>query len=265
MLMGLIEDKSLKAKAVFGLFAAASCDEEIELYSSQAHSQKESCERHGEHTRTTFLTDRDAPPIERLQMLRTQRKMQEATSKNPSLADFVAPKNSGVEDYVGAFCVTSGEGLEALIKKFDQEQDDYQGILIRSLADRLAEAAAEWLHLQIRRDYWGYAGGEKLSHEELVREKYQGIRPAPGYSACPDHTEKKKLFKLLDVTKNTGVTLTHSMAMTPASSVCGWYFSHPEASYFNVGKIQEDQLKYYAGKKEMTESETRSWLSANLL
>ena len=187
--------------------------------------------------------------------------MLDSSSPNPCLADFVAPDG----DYVGAFCVTAGIGLEALTKKYDADQDDYQGILVRALTDRLAEAAAEWLHLKLRREFWAYAPLENLTSEDLVREKYQGIRPAPGYSACPDHTEKKKLFQLLGAEKSIGVKLTHSMAMTPTAAVSGWYFAHPQATYFNVGKIQEDQLKDYAHRKGMTEAEARSWLSANLL
>lgn len=190
--------------------------------------------------------------------------MEEASSPNASLADFIAPKATGKTDYVGAFCVTAGVGLEALSAKYDKEQDDYSSIMVKSLADRLAEATAEYLHEKVRKEYWGYVPSENLSSEDLVREKYQGIRPAPGYSACPDHLEKKTLFKLLNVEKTIGVSLTHSMAMVPPSSVSGWYFSHPESRYFNVGRIGRDQLEDYARRKDVSVTEMEKWLSANL-
>ncbi len=247
---------SLKARAVLGIFPAASEGDDIHLYGVGEHSK--SCERHGAHTHAH--EDR-TKKLATLNMLRTQRQMEDAASPNPSLADFIAPEG----DYLGAFCVTAGIGLDELCKRFDQEHDDYQGILIRALADRLAEACAEWLHLKLRKEIWGYQASESLSREQLIREEYQGIRPAPGYSACPDHTEKKKLFALLDVEQRIGVKLTHSMAMVPTASVSGWYFARPEARYFNVGKVQEDQLLDYARRKNFTEAEARSWLSANLL
>ena len=248
--------KALKANAVYGIFPATGAGDDIAIHAWDHKNVP--CDKHGSHPH--FTEDRSRTLVT-LNMLRTQRQMQDAASPNSCLADFVAPK----DDFMGAFCVTAGIGLEELCKKYDQDQDDYQGILIRALADRLAEATAEWMHLRLRKEFWGYAALENLSHEDLVKEKYQGIRPAPGYSACPDHTEKKKLFQLLDAEANIGVKLTHSMAMTPTASVSGWYFAHPEARYFNVGKIQEDQLKDYARRKGMTETEARSWLSANLL
>ncbi|MFP5457539.1 MAG: methionine synthase [Bacteriovoracia bacterium] len=256
MLNELTRDGSLKARAVFGIFPAEAQGDDILIQGVTSTSVP--CDKHGSHTHAKV--DR-TQTLATLNMLRTQRQMLEAESANPCLADFVAPKG----DYMGAFCVTAGIGLEELCKKYDQAHDDYQGILVRALADRLAEACAEWMHLRLRKEFWGYAALENLSPAELVQEKYQGIRPAPGYSACPDHTEKKKLFALLDAEKNIGVKLTHSMAMTPTASVSGWYFAHPEARYFNVGKIQEDQLKDYAARKGMTETEARAWLSANLL
>jgi 5-methyltetrahydrofolate--homocysteine methyltransferase len=256
MLDLVTREKTLGLKAVYGLFPAHSQGDDIVVEGLRVHEA--ACGKHGSHK--SYKEDRSSI-LETLNMLRTQRKMLEADSANPSLADFVAPKN----DYVGAFCVTAGLGLDELCKKFEAEHDDYQGILIRSLADRLAEACAEWMHLRVRREFWGYQALENLSTEELIRETYQGIRPAPGYSACPDHTEKTKLFKLLNVEENIGVKLTHSMAMTPTASVSGWYFSHPEAKYFNVGKIQEDQLQDYAKRKNFTEAQARTWLSANLL
>lgn len=256
MLDQVTKNKSLKARALYGLFPAHSAGDDIVIEGLRFHEA--ACASHGSHK--SYKEDR-SQKLETLNMLRTQRKMLEAESPNSCLADFVAPEN----DYIGAFCVTAGIGLDELCKQFDSENDDYQGILIRSLADRLAEACAEWMHLRIRREFWGYQALENLSIQELIKENYQGIRPAPGYSACPDHTEKKKLFNLLKVEENIGVKLTHSMAMTPTASVSGWYFSHPEAKYFNVGKIQEDQLKDYMKRKNFTEAEARSWLSANLL
>ena len=151
-----------------------------------------------------------------------------------------------------------------LSKKYEKDHDDYNAIMVKALADRLAEAFAERLHEKVRKEYWGYVPTEALSREDLVREKYQGIRPAPGYAACPDHLEKKTLFRLLDIEKNIGVTLTHSMAMVPPSSVSGWYFSHPESRYFNVGKIGKDQVEDYAKRKDISLSEMEKWLSANL-
>lgn len=256
MLDELCKTKALKARAVFGIFPATGVGDDIVVHDCPAASVP--CEKHGKHTR--YTEDR-SKTLATLNMLRTQRQMEEVGSPNPSLADFVAPEG----DYVGAFCVTAGIGLDELTAKFEREHDDYQGILVRALADRLAEATAEWMHLRLRKEFWGYAALEDLSHEDLVKEKYVGIRPAPGYSACPDHTEKLKLFKLLDVEQRIGVKLTPSMAMTPTASVSGWYFAHPQARYFNVGKIQEDQLKDYALRKGMTEAEARGWLSANLL
>jgi 5-methyltetrahydrofolate--homocysteine methyltransferase len=167
---------------------------------------------------------------------------------NRSLADFIRPKDQG-EDFIGSFVVTIGHEVETLCKKYEKDHDDYAIIMIKALADRLAEAFAEYLHEKVRREYWGFAPKEDLSNEELIKEKYQGIRPAPGYAACPDHTEKRKLFDLLKANE-INVELTESCAMNPASSVSGWYFSHPEAKYFNVGKIGEDQLKDYAKRKK---------------
>lgn len=256
MLADWIKHDTIKARAVYGIFPAASSQDDIAVFNYK--KTETPCDKHGNHV--AYSEDRSQTLLT-LNMLRTQRQMQEQNSPNPCLADFVASK----DDYVGAFCVTAGIGLDKVCKRFEAENDDYQGILARALADRLAEACAEWLHLMIRKEYWGYAALEDLTSNDLIKEKYQGIRPAPGYSACPDHTEKKKLFQLLDAEKNIGVKLTHSMAMVPTAAVSGWYFAHPEARYFNVGKIQEDQLKDYAARKGMTEAEARSWLSANLL
>jgi 5-methyltetrahydrofolate--homocysteine methyltransferase len=162
---------------------------------------------------------------------------------------------------VGAFAVTTGIGIEALLAKYEAEHDDYNSIMVKALADRLAEAFAELMHARVRREYWGYAADESMSNEELIMEKYQGIRPAPGYPACPDHTEKKRLFELLDAEKQIGIQLTESYAMYPASAVSGFYFGHPESTYFGLGKIAKDQVVDYAARKGMALEEIERWLS----
>jgi len=193
-----------------------------------------------------------------LQFLRQQMK-KAAGQPNLSLADFIAPSNCNQQDHIGAFAVTI-QGIEEHIHRFEQEHDDYNKILLQALADRLAEALAEYLHHEVRINYWGYAGEETLSNEELIKEKYVGIRPAPGYPACPDHTEKHKLFNLLNASQEIGIQLTESLAMYPASSVCGWYFAHPESKYFGVGKITNDQLQDYAQRKGINKEEAEKWL-----
>lgn len=263
LLKEIVKNKSLKAKAVFGLFPANAKGDDIELYAVEDKVHEWTCDKHGKHTKTLQVGN-EAKIQATLHMLRSQRQMEEASSPNPSLSDFIAPKESGKTDYMGAFCVTTGIGLDELSKRYEKDQDDYNLIMVKSLADRLAEAFAEYLHLKVRKEYWGYVPTEALSQEDLVREKYQGIRPAPGYAACPDHLEKKTLFNLLDINKNIGVTLTHSMAMVPPSSVSGWYFAHPESKYFNVGKIGRDQLEDYAKRKDISLNEMEKWLSANL-
>lgn len=262
LLSDIVKNKSLKARAVFGLFSANSVGDDIEVYSVEEKVHEWTCDKHGKHSKT--ITNPGTATVATLHMLRAQRQMDEATSPNACLSDFIAPKSSGRQDFIGAFCVTAGIGLDELSKKFEKEHDDYNGIMVKALADRLAEAFAERLHEKVRKEYWGYAPSEALRHEDLVREKYQGIRPAPGYAACPDHLEKKTLFRLLDIEKNIGVSLTHSMAMVPPSSVSGWYFSHPESRYFNVGKIGRDQLEEYAKRKDISLTEMEKWLSANL-
>jgi len=194
----------------------------------------------------------------KLESLRQQVK-KAAGQPNISLTDFIAPADTGKTDHIGAFSVTI-QGIEAHIKRFETAHDDYNKISLQALADRLAEAFAEYLHEQVRKEFWGYAREEKLDNEELIKEKYVGIRPAPGYPACPDHTEKYKLFQLLGGEKATGIHLTDSLAMYPASSVCGWYFSHPQSQYFGVGKIQKDQLEDYRNRKGMSEDEAQRWL-----
>ncbi len=175
-----------------------------------------------------------------------QQNMKAPSRPNYCLSDFIAPIDSGKADYIGGFAVTTGIGIEEKLQQFEQDHDDYSSIMLKALADRLAEAFAEYMHEVVRKDYWGYAADESHDAEALINEAYQGIRPAPGYPACPDHTEKAKLFELLNVTANTSIELTESFAMYPASAVSGWYFSHPESQYFNVGKIDQDQLSDYA-------------------
>jgi 5-methyltetrahydrofolate--homocysteine methyltransferase len=177
---------------------------------------------------------------------------------NYCLSDFVSPHGN---DYIGSFAVTAGIGIEKWVQKFEQENDDYSAILVKALADRLAEALAEKMHELVRKELWGYAPDENLDNEKLVHEEYQGIRPAPGYPACPEHTEKRTLWQLLDPEKNAGIQLTESCAMYPAASVSGWYFSHPEAKYFGLGQISKDQIEDYAKRKGMSFAEAERWLA----
>jgi 5-methyltetrahydrofolate--homocysteine methyltransferase len=176
----------------------------------------------------------------------------------------VAPRDSGVPDYIGAFAVTAGAGIDALVSSFEAAHDDYNAILTKALADRLAEAFAELLHQRVRREFWAYAPNETLDNEALIKERYQGIRPAPGYPACPDHTEKRVLFDLLKAEESAGITLTESFAMLPAASVSGYYFWHPQSQYFGVGKIERDQVEDYARRKGMDVAAVERWLSPNL-
>ncbi|MEQ9124809.1 MAG: vitamin B12 dependent-methionine synthase activation domain-containing protein, partial [Alphaproteobacteria bacterium] len=177
------------------------------------------------------------------------------------LADFVAPLETGLADYLGGFAVTSGAETDALAQEFAKAHDDYNSILLKALADRLAEAFAERLHERVRKEFWAYAPDEDLQNEDLVRERYQGIRPAPGYPACPDHSEKTTLFELLDATNAAGVELTESFAMTPGASVSGWYFAHPEARYFGVSRVERDQAEDYAARKGVDLATVERWLS----
>jgi 5-methyltetrahydrofolate--homocysteine methyltransferase len=183
---------------------------------------------------------------------------------NHCLADYVAPRETGLRDYFGAFAVTSGAGIEERVAEFEARHDDYNAIMLKALADRLAEGLAELMHLRVRREFWGYAPDEHLPVDELIDEKYQGIRPAPGYPACPDHTEKGLLFDLLDATRHAGITLTESYAMLPTAAVSGFYFSHPESHYFAVAKIDRDQVEEYARRKGMPIEQVEKWLAANL-
>jgi len=208
-----------------------------------------------------FKDDSRQAELARLPMLR-QQEIQPDERPNLSLADFIAPRDSGVPDYLGMFAITAGLGADALVRQFEQDHDDYNAIMVKALADRLAEAAAEYLHAQARRD-WGYGEREQLSLDDVLSEKFRGIRPAYGYPACPDHSEKFKLFDLLDAPKQ-GITLTDHGAMLPAASVSGLYFSHPEAKYFNVGRLGRDQIDSYAKRKRATIEEVEKWLGPNL-
>ena len=183
---------------------------------------------------------------------------------NLALADFIAPQETGLDDYLGFFAVTTGLGVEEKVRQFEAAHDDYRAIMLKALADRLAEALAEQTHGRVRRELWGYAADENLSNEELIGEAYRGIRPAPGYPSCPDHTEKGELFRVLDAPGNVAMSLTESFAMRPAASVSGYYFAHPEARYFGLGRIDKDQVADYAGRKGMTLQEAERWLAPNL-
>jgi 5-methyltetrahydrofolate--homocysteine methyltransferase len=242
MLQEIITNQWLKAKAVVGIWPANTVDyDTIEVYDPE----------NGEEVIHSFET------------LRQQVK-KAAGQPNLSLSDFIAPKDSGKVDYIGGFAVTAGIGIENHIKRFEKNHDDYSVIMIKALADRLAEAFAELMHEKVRKEFWGYASREKLSNEELIKEKYQGSRPAPGYPACPDHTEKPGLFKLLDATNNTGISLTENFAMYPAASVSGLYFGSPHSKYFGVGRIAKDQVQSIAERKGMDFADMEKWLSPNL-
>jgi 5-methyltetrahydrofolate--homocysteine methyltransferase len=235
MLKNIVAEKWLTPKAVIGFWPANSNGRDsVQLIDVNSNEEIE------------------------LQFLRQQLKKAEG-QPNYSLADFIAPAESKKQDHIGAFAVTI-HGIEKKIKAFEAEHDDYSKIMLQALADRLAEALAEYMHEKVRKEYWGYDKKESLSNEDLIKENYVGIRPAPGYPACPDHTEKKKLFHLLDATNQVGITLTESLAMYPASSVCGWYFAHPSSKYFGVGKINKDQLEDYAARKGMLIEEAEKWL-----
>lgn len=241
MLDQIIADKSLQCHAVFGLYPAAGvAGDNTEIYNDENRSEVKATLHH----------------------LR-QQTMRPAERPYRSLADFVAPKESGVDDYMGAFVVTC-QGAEALAKTYEDKLDDYNAIMVKALADRFAEAFAELLHQEVRKDYWGYASSESFNNDELIKESYQGIRPAPGYPACPEHSEKTTLFELLDATKEISCELTDSYAMYPASSVSGWYFAHPEARYFALGKIDKDQVQEYADKKGWDIKTAERWLRPTL-
>ena len=229
MLAKVVGEKWLTANAVIGLFPANSLDDDILIYADENR-------------------DKSAAVLHHLR----QQNIKPPGRPNMCLADFVAPTTTQKRDYVGAFAVTTGLGIEKMISEFEQDHNDYDSIMLKAIADRLAEALAEHMHQRIRAEFWGYAPDEQLDAQQLIKEKYTGIRPAPGYPACPDHTEKATLFSLLSATKATHIELTESFAMYPAASVSGWYFSHPDSQYFNVGKIGRDQVAEYAQRKGMS-------------
>ena len=238
MLKQLINENWLTAKGVLGIFPANTInDDDIQLTTDNGQQ-------------FTFLTLR-------------QQSQKTAGAPNIALADFIAPKDSGVQDYMGCFCVTTGFGVEEKAKAFEKDLDDYNSILVKALGDRLAEAFAEYLHLQVRKEIWGYTSDEVLSNEELIKEQYKGIRPAPGYPACPDHLEKPTIWKLLEVEQKIGVKLSESMAMWPASSVSGYYFANPESKYFGLGKIKKDQIEDYAKRRNISLEQAQKWLAPN--
>ncbi len=241
LLKKIITQKWLTASAVIGFYPANSVGDDIEIYADDSRKKV----------------------LSTVHMLR-QQNPKSLDQPNLCLADFIAPKDSGRPDYLGGFAVTTGIGIEKHVKDFEKKHDDYNSIMLKALADRLAEAFAERMHALVRQEHWGYAPQEKLTHEQLIKEGYQGIRPAPGYPACPDHTEKRTLFDLLNAEKATGIQLTESYAMLPAASVSGFYFSHPQAKYFGIGKIAKDQVEDYARRKGLAVAVVEKWLSPNL-
>ncbi len=238
LLSEIVEKQQLTAKAVYGFFPANSREDDIVLFTSEQRDQELMVLHH-------LRQQNQKPP----------------GKANQCLSDFIAPESTGLADYLGAFAVTAGVGLDEIVQRFESQHDDYNAIMAKALADRLAEAAAEWLHEKIRKQDWGYASDEKLDNSELIRESYRGIRPAPGYPACPDHTEKALLWQLINPEQNIGITITESFAMLPMASVSGFYYSHPQANYFGVGKIEKDQLQDYAERKAMSQSVMERWLA----
>ena len=242
MLDKIVGEKWLTANGVYGLYPASVVnDDTVEVYADESRSNV----------------------LKKFHFLRQQGKKGKDVP-NISLADFIAPKESGKKDYIGMFAVTTGIGIEKHLERFEKDHDDYNSIMLKAVADRLAEAFAECLHAKVRKEFWGYVANENLDNEELIKEEYVGIRPAPGYPACPDHTEKPDLFALLDATNKTGIILTESMAMYPASSVSGFYFANAEAKYFGLGKVAKDQVEAYASRKNMNLSTMEKWLAPNL-
>ena len=239
MLEKIISEEKFTAKAVFGLFPAERSNED------DISVQKD--------VNTSYI----------FRTLRQQIKKKEGVAHR-ALSDYIAPPSEGVQDHIGAFCVTAGFGSEEMALTYQAALDDYNSIMVKALADRLAEAFAEYLHLEVRQSHWGYAAQESLDPEALIAEEYKGIRPAPGYPACPDHLEKNTLWELLEVEEKIGVSLTESLAMWPAASVSGYYFAHPEAKYFGVGKITQDQLEDFASRKEIPLATAKKWLAPNL-
>jgi 5-methyltetrahydrofolate--homocysteine methyltransferase len=242
MLQQIVSEKWLTAKGILGIFPANTInDDDIQVCQAELVEVQP----------TTFLTLR-------------QQSQKTAGAPNIALADFIAPKDSGIKDYIGFFCVTTGFGVDEKASEFEKQLDDYNSILVKALGDRLAEAFAEYLHLKVRKEIWGYASDESLSNQDLINEEYKGIRPAPGYPACPDHLEKPTIWKILNVEQEIGVTLTESMAMWPAASVSGYYFANPESKYFGLGKIKEDQIIDYAKRRGISTEVATKWLAPNI-
>ena len=241
MLAKILSENLLTAKAVFGIFPANSNVDDIEIYGDDKR----------EVVNVTVRT------------LRQQLKKKDGIP-SIALADFIAPKESGIEDYIGAFCVSTGFGTAELAAAYEKDHDDYNSIMIKALADRFAEAFAEYLHQNVRKEHWGYSNDEKLTNEDLIKESYIGIRPAPGYPACPDHLEKLTIWDLLSVKETIGVELTDSLAMWPAASVSGLYFANENAKYFGVGKITMEQVEDFANRKNMDVALAKKWLNPNL-
>jgi 5-methyltetrahydrofolate--homocysteine methyltransferase len=237
MLKKLISEKWLQAHAVTGIFPANTNGDDVEVYANE--------QRHSVQAVFHTLRQQTGKP---------------SGQYNVALSDFIAPKSTQVEDYIGAFAVTAGAGIDEHVARFEAAHDDYSAILLKALADRLAEAFAERLHEKVRKEIWGYAADEKFTNEELIQESYAGIRPAPGYPAQPDHTEKLTIWNLLDVERNTGITLTESMAMVPTAAVSGLFIAHPASHYFGLGKISRDQVEDYARRKNMSMDEAERWL-----
>ncbi|MEM7503828.1 MAG: vitamin B12 dependent-methionine synthase activation domain-containing protein, partial [Pseudomonadota bacterium] len=241
LLQQVIEEKWLKANAVIGLYPAHSDGDDVLVFADESRDEL----------------------LHRFHFLRQQRH-KPAGQPHYCLADFVAPHDSGRGDYLGGFVVSAGHGIDQHVARFERDHDDYNSIMLKALADRLAEAAAEYVHERVRRDHWGYASDEQLTNDDLIAESYGGIRPAPGYPACPDHTEKDTLWALLDARNRVGVSLTESYAMLPTAAVSGLYFAHPEARYFSVGGVDRDQIESYAERKGLPVAEVERWLAPNL-
>jgi 5-methyltetrahydrofolate--homocysteine methyltransferase len=245
MLDRIVAERLLRARGVVGFWPASSVGDDIEVYADEGPGTVETA------------------PLAVIHTLRQQ--MEKPPGRpNEALADFVAPRSSGAPDYLGGFAVTAGDGVDELVAGFEAANDDYSAIMVKALADRLAEAFAERLHERVRRELWGYAPDETLSNDDLIHERYQGIRPAPGYPACPEHSEKGTLFALLDGERRTGIRLTESFAMLPPASVSGFYFWRHEAHYFGIGRIGRDQLEDYARRKSWSVDEAARWLAPNL-
>jgi 5-methyltetrahydrofolate--homocysteine methyltransferase len=242
MLRRMIDENWLTARAVIGIYPTNVVnDDSLEIYKDESRGEV----------------------IENFHHLRQQVK-KAAGQPNICLTDFILPKETGKTDYIGSFAVSTGFGIEKWVEKFEADHDDYNAIMVKALADRLAEAFAERMHERVRKEFWGYASEEALENTDLIAEKYKGIRPAPGYPACPEHTEKQVLWKLMDVEANTGIKLTESCAMYPTAAVSGWYFAHPESKYFTVTGLSKDQIEDYAARKGMSVADMERWLGSVL-